>query len=358
MRSSSLVGAVLAPSSPEETTPVQTKTINEKAERQIPGAARRPSAQNTELRASRETKPSLPDSSSLAPESSSTPAEATPVPNEEAFGPGGTASQSGGIDIGSAGGSPSGKGTTAGGAGSAGNSAVSMGRGSGQHDTSGYRGAPGTRPGGGIFQPAIPTPPVKIPAEEFRGLPFALSEVYIEVDRYVLYGHNLRQGISVPANEICLEGDLLRTRETATFKRTVTDMSKCRTTREGDDEVVTCPSNAETKVILFNDYLFSPVVYGVRTCLSYDRSHCSLLDPGDGEREYCRPSDNLYQGIWAAGTKFDYKCTKLNVETFSHPLDYKIRFLRNAFVGHNVPSRKTLLHTTTQPIPRCSYLNK
>lgn len=123
------------------------------------------------------------------------------------------------------------------------------GPGTGQHDTTGYRGAPGTRPGGGVFKPAIPAPPLKIPDEEFRGLPFAVSEVYIEIDPYVLYGHNLRHGISVPANEICLEGDLLRTTETATFKRTVTDISKCRMTREGDDEVVTCPRNAETKLL-------------------------------------------------------------------------------------------------------------
>jgi hypothetical protein len=199
MGRSSFVRAVLAPSSPEETTPVETKTFNEKAERPKSGATRQPSAQNAGVRAPRQKEPSLPNSPPLGPESSSSPAEATPVPNEEAFGPGGTASQSGGIDIGSAGISPSGKGTTAGGAGSAGNSAVSTGPSSGQHDTSGYRGAPGTRPGGGIFQPAISTPPLKMPAEEFRGLLFALSEVYIEVDRYVLYGHNLRQGISVPS---------------------------------------------------------------------------------------------------------------------------------------------------------------
>lgn len=320
---------------------VEPKTFNEKSERPLSVTTRRPTPQKAGGRATPETKPSLlPDSPPSGRESPSSPAEATPAPNKEALGPGGTASESGGIDIGGAAGSPSGKGATAGRAGSAVNSEVSVGTRSGQHDTSGYRDAPGTRPGGGKFQPAIPTPPLAIPAEAFRGLPFSLSEIYIEVDRYVLYGHNLRYGSSVPANEICLEGDLLRTRETTTFKRPVTDMSKCRTTREGDDEFITCPRDAETKVIVFNDYLFSPLVYGVRTCLSYDRSHCGLLDPGDGEQEYCRPADNLYQGIWAAGTKFDYRCTKSNVETFSHPLEYKVRYFRDEFMGYKVQREK------------------
>jgi hypothetical protein len=262
MRSSSFMKAVLTPSPPEETEP-----SNQTAERAISRTTRGPRPQNSVERAVKETKPSLPDSPPSGRDDSSSPAQTT-VPKEEALGPAGTALESGGIDIGAAGGSPSGKGTTIDRAGSAVNSAVSGETGSGEHDTTGYRGAQGTRPGGGIFQPAIPAPALKIPADEFRGSPFAVSEVYIEVDRYVLYGHNLRHGITVPANEICLEGDLLRTRETATFKRIVTDMSKCRMRREGDDEVVTCPSNAETKVIVFHDYLFSPVVYGVRTCSS------------------------------------------------------------------------------------------
>jgi hypothetical protein len=157
MGRSSFVKAVLAPSAPGETTPVETKSFNEKAERPISGATRRPRAQNAEVRAFRETQPSLPNPPSLGRESSSSPAEATPVPHAEAVGPDGTALESGGIDIGSAGGSQSGKGTTPGRSGAAVDSAsVTTGSRIGQHDTSGYRGAPGTRSEADFFNPPFP----------------------------------------------------------------------------------------------------------------------------------------------------------------------------------------------------------
>jgi hypothetical protein len=106
MRSSSFMKAVLASSPPEETEP-----SNQTAERAISRTTRGPRPQNSVERAVKETKPSLPDSPPSGRDDSSSPAQA-----------------------------------------------------SGQHDTTGYRGAQGTRPGGGIFQPAIPAPPLKIPA--------------------------------------------------------------------------------------------------------------------------------------------------------------------------------------------------
>ena len=109
MRGSSLVMAVLAPSFPEETTPVEPKTFNEKAERPLSVTTRRLRPQKADGRAATETKPSLPDSPSLGRESSSSPARAMPGRTQESLGPGETASESGGVDIGGAPGSPSGK---------------------------------------------------------------------------------------------------------------------------------------------------------------------------------------------------------------------------------------------------------
>jgi hypothetical protein len=202
------------------------------------------------------------------------------------------------------------------------------------------------------FRPATPAAPVQIPeALRYRARPYPESQIYHEIDRYVLFGPDLRSAVSVPGTEICLESDLLRTRETFVFNQTITDISKCQREPDGDSFRLNCPSSAHRKVATEN-YLSSTVHYTVNRCLLYDKSHCYLEEPGDSGRKACNPI-NRYEGIWHSDTVFDFKCTKSQAQNYSHPLQYNIRFFRDLTIGYNVPKYKKLLVTETRSIAPC-----
>jgi hypothetical protein len=181
------------------------------------------------------------------------------------------------------------------------------------------------------------------------------GEVYTQVDFYVLYGSHSQQGVNVPGNQICKEGEQLRTRRRVAITETRTDLSKCRTRHYGDDvERVVCPSEALTKVVVFNGHLFSPITYSFNICLLYDKSNCYWQDRGDDqEREVCRPASR-YSGIWAEGTMFQYSCARSKTESYSHPLRYNVRFMRDVEFPDDPPRMRTrLLHSQSRSIPPC-----
>ena len=190
-------------------------------------------------------------------------------------GAGGMETSNGGISLG---GAVPGAGT---GSGASGSNETRKGTGGLSSSSKGASSGGGARLSGKRFEPATPAAPVKIPETlRHRGRPYRESEIYWEIDRYVLHGPDLQMGIAVPGNEICREGDLLRTRETFVFTQVETDMKRCFQKHPSEGEVIECPSKAETRVVTYNDYLSSPVNYTVHTCLIYDKTHCSLADPG------------------------------------------------------------------------------
>jgi hypothetical protein len=178
--------------------------------------------------------------------------------------------------------------------------------------------------------------------------------IYLEIDFYILYGIDKRIGIPVPGTEVCIEGDQLRTKERMLITEVETDYSKCRVVDFGDDTPpkTICPPEAETRIVHFNHYASSPLVYSIKTCLEYDQSHC--YDAGDeGEREICRV-DFQYEGIWAEGTIFDYKCTKSEARTYRHPLQYTIRYMVGA--GHDNEdgrARPREVYRESVPVEKC-----
>jgi hypothetical protein len=177
--------------------------------------------------------------------------------------------------------------------------------------------------------------------------------VYTDVDKYVLHGPDLRVGTAVPGNEVCIDGNLLRTKERIRMTQTITDASKCELRNYGGDvERSVCPPDAHTRGIVFDGYLASSVNYKVNMCISYDRSHCYAADVGDGaEREICRQTFR-YEGIWAAETKFDYRCSNSIPQNFSHPLQYKVRFIQDVATpsGRLMPR---ILRTETRAVSKC-----
>src|SRR5687768_11470879 len=61
----------------------------------------------------------------------------------------------------------------------------------------------------------------------------------------------------------------------------------------------------------------------------HNRSSCYWNAKDDGpEREICRVLSK-YEGIWAAGTMFHYPCAKSSTQSFSHPLQYEIRYMQD-----------------------------
>jgi hypothetical protein len=238
----------------------------------------------------------------------------------------GSATGTGGVPPGSKGPSPAGGGTAA--------------------------GKRGSSSGTGGPSPAD-TSAVAIPDSlQFTTSPYE-GEVYVRVDFYVLYGTHTRQGINVPGNQICIDGDLLRTKERITITQTITDISKCYSRDHGDDEKMICPPEARTKTVVFDGHLSSPVTYSFNICLLYDKSNCFWQDPGDGpEREVCHPGSD-YPGIWAEGTMFRYTCTKSQTQTYSHPLQYNVRFMRDIEFPDS-RMRPRLLLAESRPISPCN----
>ena len=178
------------------------------------------------------------------------------------------------------------------------------------------------------------------------------SEVYAEVDFYTLFTPDLRSSVNVPANQVCLEGNIIRTYERQVISHTITDISKCRYEDYSDKDEMRCPKEAQTTVVTYNNFLSSPVSYSVNVCAAYDRSSCYWDAKDDGpEREICRVPGK-YEGIWAAGTMFHYPCTKSSSQPFSHPLQYEVRFLQLVEFPDERMRRRVVLREK-RPVAAC-----
>jgi hypothetical protein len=177
--------------------------------------------------------------------------------------------------------------------------------------------------------------------------------IYPEVDKYVLYGADKRTPINVLGTDVCIEGEFLRSKEATTIAEIKTDYSKCRYLDFGDESVsVKCPAEAQTKIIHHNSYLSSPLVYSVRTCLEYDTSNCYLTTDQETEREMCR-IDFEYEGLWAEGTKFFYRCSKSGSRSYRQPLEYNIRWFMEVYIEERGLRRREVLRET-RAVPRCA----
>ena len=217
----------------------------------------------------------------------------------------------------------------------------------------------GASPGGGAASsakggsPRLPPIPAIVIPEAIRGTtsPYE-GEIYVDVDIYILFEPDMRVGIPVPGNEVCLEGDQIRTIQAITFLEKKTDISKCEIWDYGEYRQETCAPGARTTIDSSN-YLSSPVTYSVNFCLLYDKSNCDWRDPGgDGsEREICKAGSE-YKGIWAAGTQFHYRCAKSESQGHTHPLQYQVRFMRHIEFPER-GMRKRLVHSQTRSISPC-----
>lgn len=227
------------------------------------------------------------------------------------------------------GGSGTGTGTSAGG--------ISSGRGSG---ASAYGPPPG-QPDRTVI--AIP-PTVRGNPASFDGA------VYIDADRYVLHGADLRTGVSVAGNELCVDGNLLRTVYRVKYTQPYTDIAQCTNWMVGSDETWLCPKEAEILQLVFDGYLASPLNYSVNTCLEYDKTNCFLYLDGGEPTEACRPTVK-YEGIWDASTQFRYRCVKSEVRRYSHPLQYQVRFMQDIQLQSNFTKR--IIARESRQIPKC-----
>lgn len=170
--------------------------------------------------------------------------------------------------------------------------------------------------------------------------------IYPDVDKYVLYGADKRTPINVLGTEVCIDGEFLRSKEATTISEIKTDYSMCRYLDFGDEAVtVKCPPEAQTKLIHYNSYLSSPLVYSVRTCLEYDTSNCYLTTDQETEREMCR-IDFQYEGLWAEGTKFFYRCANSETRTYRQPLQYNIRWFMEIYIEERGLRKREILRET------------
>jgi hypothetical protein len=339
------VGLITTPSSPQPETSIQ------------PGRTGQPTTRTTPLRGSTRTKSSAAlvkrDSLSSTRENPS-PAEGTSTAlGGTSSGTGPTAPGSEGIAIGS-GGSPPGTGGA-----SSGQTGPASSTKRGFPGTGGT--STGTKKGSGESEKddfsGVEIPSYVIDAAGFRSR-FDDGGIYPEIDSYVLHTGDKRIGIPVPGTEVCIEGDQLHTKERMMITETKTDHSKCHIVESGDRVPLKeiCPPEAESRTVHFNHYASSPVEYSVKTCLEYDRSNCYIAGAGDdGEREVCRV-DFRYEGIWAEGTIFDYKCTKSEARTYRHPLQYEIRWIMEVHIPGTDGDRhaKRQVHQETRTVEPCS----
>ena len=84
----------------------------------------------------------------------------------------------------------------------------------------------------------------------------------------------------------------------------------------------------------------------------YDSSNCRIVRRGtDNEREICRPV--RYEGVWAMGTIFDYKCQESETRIYRHPLEYTVRHLVDMETSDG-KYRRHELRRVRHPIPQCS----
>jgi hypothetical protein len=199
----------------------------------------------------------------------------------------------------------------------------------------------------GIEPPTVITIPESV---RRSASPFG-EELYVEVDMYTLYNSSIHVGIKIPGNEICLEGDQLRTIRAATFQETKTDLSKCRSRTRGDNERWICPREAHT-VVSTTLFLSSPVSFNINKCLVYDKSSCRWRERADESIEICRAKPD-YQGIWVPGTQFHYPCAESQIQVFSHSLEYGVRFMQDIEIRERHPKRK-VVHRETRSIRACT----
>ncbi len=316
----------------------------------------RPAGSTASLPGSTRTTPFAPSVKTEIPSSKSEPSSReiqTPIaPGGTSPGTGLIAPGSEGIALGS-GGSPSGTGGTSSGAAGAPTGTKGGSPGSGGIST-GKKGGP-SAPERDDFS-GVEIPSYVIDAAGFRSS-HSDGGIYPDIDSYVLYAIDKQIGIPVPGTEVCIEGDQLHTKERMLITETKIDHSKCRYVESGEDAPpkVICPPEAQIRVVHFDYYASSPLVYSVRTCLDYDRSHCYIAGAGgEGEREICRVNFQ-YQGIWAEGTIFDYKCTKSEARTYRHPLQYEIRWIMEYHIaGTDSDLGKRQIYQETRTVEPCS----
>ena len=155
------------------------------------------------------------------------------------------------------------------------------------------------------------------------------SEVYAEADFYTLFTPDLRVSVNVPGNEACLDGEILRTHERKILTQRVTDISKCRYELQGDDqERMRCPPEAHTTIVTYDNYFSSPIKYTVNvaqlttgrvvtlTCAMTDRTRKSAA------------SAEITKGSGPPARCSTILCMKSSSQSFSHPLQYEVRFVQ------------------------------
>jgi hypothetical protein len=220
-----------------------------------------------------------------------------------------------------------------GGAGTGGTFFGQQGKGS---STQRKAGAGGTAPSTASMP--IPEPPI----HRYR----VYGTYFTQVDHYVI------QDRSIPGTELCIAGDQLRTIEPITLTEINTDYSKCRVRTRRDREWDICPPEATSETVVFRGYLSSPLTYTVNTCRQYDKSHCTIVRRGtEKEREVCRV-DFKYEGVWDSATLYDYRCVSFDVVTYTHPLEFTIRYKVDIpKAGDRYIQRE--VHRVKQSIPQC-----
>ena len=242
-------------------------------------------------------------------------------------------SPGGGIAVGGDGSSSTSAGRSSGGGAASGGGAKSSGLPGTSSNTAGAKLSPFPKE-----TPAIDTilPKVRHPNH---------GDVYYDVDSYIL------EGIHVRGTNLCIDGGQLRTREPITITDWVTDRSLCRITIRGDEQKEICPPAATKSVIRYAGHLRTPLSHSQNVCLVYDHSNCRIIRGGtDKEREICRPVP--YEGVWAMGTIFDYRCQTSEIRTYHHPVEYTVRHLVDIETSDGRYHRKEL-RRMQHPIPQC-----
>lgn len=228
-------------------------------------------------------------------------------------------------------------------------------KGGGTDDSSAARGTGRLQSDQSRAGPAQPARPPTIPAIV---IPPAINystashegAVYYEVDTYVLFAPDTWIGVAIPGNEICLQGDQIRTIVPYKYREHKTDISKCQFLDYGEDRREECAPDAHT-ILRQNYYLSSPVNYKVNSCLIYDRSNCEWRREGDGrDQQVCKGSVE-YKGIWAANTEFHYHCVKSESRAYIHPLQFEVRFFRDVEYQERTFSKRLLLRESRSIIP-------
>ena len=81
---------------------------------------------------------------------------------------------------------------------------------------------------------------------------------------------------------------------------------------------------------------------GVRPNIDLAKQAGIAIGEAGGIATDARMATNV-DGIWAAGTMFHYPCTKSSSQTFSHPLQYEVRFVQHVEFPDDRMRRRVLL---------------